>query len=96
MENIKLCEFCGKEHDGSYGSGRFCCCSCKQKFSSVKGAAAKLPKEKFGGISGLRKQQFNDLKKREYCRKHNINLVIIPYTDEFLLSYDYIMKKAGY
>jgi hypothetical protein len=54
------------------------------------------PKEKFGGISGLRKQQFNDYQKREYCKKHNITLVIIPYTDEYLLSYDYIMTKAGY
>jgi len=54
------------------------------------------PKEKFGGISGLKKQQFNDMKKREYCKKHNLILVIIPYTDEYLLSYDYIMKKAGY
>ena len=54
------------------------------------------PKEKFGGMSGLRKQQFNDMKKREYCRKHNLKLVAIPYTDEYLLSYDYIMKKAGY
>ena len=54
------------------------------------------PKEKFGGIQGLRKQQFNDMKKREYCRKHNLKLIAIPYTDEFLLSYDYIMKKAGY
>ena len=54
------------------------------------------PKEKFGGISGLRKQQFNDMKKREYCRKHNYKLIAIPYTEEPLLSYDYIMKKAGY
>jgi hypothetical protein len=54
------------------------------------------PKEKFGGMQGLRKQQFNDMKKREYCRKHNLKLIAIPYTDEFLLSYDYIMKKAGY
>jgi hypothetical protein len=54
------------------------------------------PKEKFGGWAGLRKQQFNDLQKREYCKKHNINLVIIPYTDEYLLSYDYIMTLAGY
>jgi hypothetical protein len=54
------------------------------------------PKDKFGGWSGLRKQQFNDLKKREYCKKHNIKLVIIPYTDEALLSYDYIMSLAGY
>ena len=50
------------------------------------------PKSKFGGYSGLRKQQFNDMKKREYWRKHNIILVAIPYTDEGRLSYDYIMN----
>ena len=50
------------------------------------------PKSKFGGYSGLRKQQFNDMKKREYCRKHNIILIAIPYTDEGRLSYDYIMN----
>ena len=54
------------------------------------------PKEKFGGMSGLRKQQFNDMKKREYCRKHNLKLIAIPYTDEYLINYDYIMKLAGY
>jgi len=54
------------------------------------------PKEKFGGMSGLRKQQFNDMKKREYCKKHNIKLIAIPYTDEYIITYDYIMKKAGY
>lgn len=54
------------------------------------------PKSKFGGISGLRKQQYNDMKKREYCVKHNIPLVIIPYWDEGRLDYDYIMTAAGY
>lgn len=54
------------------------------------------PKSKFGGISGLRRQQFNDMQKREYCKKHNIPLVIIPYWEENLVNYDYIMKKAGY
>ena len=29
------CEFCGKEHDGSYGSGRFCSESCKQQYNSI-------------------------------------------------------------
>ena len=53
-------------------------------------------KEKFGGISGLRKQQYNDMQKREYCRKHNITLVAIPYGDEGRVNYDYIMKAAGY
>jgi hypothetical protein len=54
------------------------------------------PKSKFGGMSGLQKQQLNDMKKREYCRKHNITLVIIPYWDEERITYDYIMQAAGY
>lgn len=29
------CEVCGKEHDGSYGSGRFCSRSCGCKFSAI-------------------------------------------------------------
>lgn len=29
-----ICENCGKEHDGSYGSGRFCCKECARSFSS--------------------------------------------------------------
>lgn len=54
------------------------------------------PKSKFGGIQGLRKQQVNDMKKREYCRDHGITLIAIPYWDEERISYDYIMKAAGY
>ncbi len=54
------------------------------------------PKSKFGGISGLKKQQFYDMQKRQYCKKHNIKLVIIPYWDEEILNYDYIMNLAGY
>ena len=50
------------------------------------------PKSKFGGASGLRKQQFNDMQKREYCRKHNITLLAIPYYDEGKIDYDYIMN----
>lgn len=53
-------------------------------------------KSKFGGLSGLRKQQFNDMQKREYCAKHNITLVVIPYWDEGQVDYDYIMRAAGY
>ena len=28
------CENCNKEHDGSYGSGRFCCEKCARGFST--------------------------------------------------------------
>lgn len=54
------------------------------------------PKSKFGGIAGLRKQQYYDMLKREYCRKHNITLIAIPYFDEGRINYDYIFQAAGY
>ena len=53
-------------------------------------------KDKFGGYNGLRKQQYNDMKKRQYCRDHSITLVIIPYWDEARITYDYILHAAGY
>lgn len=30
-----ICEFCGVEHDGNYGSGRFCSSSCARKYAST-------------------------------------------------------------
>jgi hypothetical protein len=28
------CEYCKKDHNGSYGSGRFCCCKCAKRFAA--------------------------------------------------------------
>ena len=58
------------------------------------------PKSKFGGWSGLRKQQYNDMQKKDYCKKHNIILLEIPYIAEGRIDYDYIMNlyysKGGF
>lgn len=35
MSEKKFCEFCGKEHDGSFGSGRFCSPTCSRKFGNA-------------------------------------------------------------
>ena len=51
---------------------------------------------KFGGKRGLYQQQHNDNKKRRFCALNDIRLIEIPYTEENLISYDYIMQKAGY
>lgn len=51
---------------------------------------------KFGGKKGLYQQQFNDNKKRRFCALNDLKLIEIPYTDENLISYDYIMHLAGY
>ena len=49
---------------------------------------------KFGGARGLYQQKYNDTLKRRYCAFHGIKLVEIPYTDEEIITYDYIMSKA--
>ena len=54
------------------------------------------PVSKYGGKRGYYQQQYNDNQKRRFCALHNIKLIEIPYTEEHLISFDYIMKKAGY
>lgn len=34
------------------------------------------------------------MQKREYCKKHGIKLVLIPYWEEQFITYDYIMNLA--
>ena len=52
--------------------------------------------QKFGGKRGLYQQQYNDNQKRRFCALQGFNLIEIPYTEENLISYDYIMQRAGY
>ena len=54
------------------------------------------PTKKFGGSKGVHRQQYNDVQKKKYCLEHGIKLICIPYYDENKLSYEYIMRAAGY
>ena len=54
------------------------------------------PSPKFGGKKGFYQQQYNDNQKRRFCALHDFKLIEIPYTEENLITYDYIMEKAGY
>lgn len=54
------------------------------------------PSQKFGGKKGFYQQQYNDNSKRRFCALHGLKLIEIPYYEENLISYDYIMNKAGY
>ena len=40
------CENCGVEHNGNYGSGRFCCKECARSFSTKNDNLTKLKKAK--------------------------------------------------
>ena len=61
---IYICENCGKEHDGSYGSGRFCSKSCRCK------AAAKKVKNR--NVPRIHKRSPYGKWKCEYCDDHPI------------------------
>jgi len=54
------------------------------------------PSSKFGGKKGFYQQQYNDNQKRRFCALHGFKLIEIPFTEENLISYDYIMHRAGY
>ena len=54
------------------------------------------PVKQYGGISGLRRQQFNDAEKRKYCARNGYTLVVIPYWQQAKIDYDFIMRAAGY
>lgn len=54
------------------------------------------PSAKFGGKRGFYQQQYNDNKKRRFCALHDLRLIEIPYSEENLIDFDYIMHKAGY
>lgn len=58
-----------------------------------QGAQHYQPVSKFGGKRGFYQQQYNDNKKRRYCAFNHINLIEIPYTDEQLINYDYLVER---
>ena len=59
-----ICEVCGKEHDGSYGSGRFCSRSCGCKYSAISRSKECLNfiKQKVQNSKSLSKER----KQKEY------------------------------
>lgn len=61
-----ICENCGKEHDGSYGSGRFCCKSCAISFGNKQRSKESriLVNKKIS--EGLKKYNMNNPKEIKY------------------------------
>lgn len=75
-----ICENCGKEHDGKYASGRFCCKSCSIAFGNKK--KAKNP-EKNKKISESVKRYYIEHPEVLQYKKHNKP------------DYTYICEKCG-
>lgn len=52
MSSIKFCEKCGKEHDGSFGTGRFCSRSCANSRVQTAEANKARSEKKIGRAYG--------------------------------------------
>jgi len=70
-----ICENCGKEHDGTYATGRFCCQECARSFAS-KNTTGQLKKAKCidcGKLIYIGKRASNKKCRCEECNKKHIN-----------------------
>ena len=77
---MAICEFCGKEHNGSYGTGRFCSKICKDKYAGRKAGDTLKKKYKDVPIKKIKKvcekcgKEFEvedtyDKRKRRFCSR---------------------------
>lgn len=69
---MKICEVCGREHDGSYGSGRFCSNNCKCTYTRSKRIENLLPGGKCQ-FCGKECKNRNSLRNHERVCKLNPN-----------------------
>lgn len=53
------CELCNKEHDGSYGSGRFCSIKCARSFST-KAKRSEINKKVSKALSGRKRPRSSE------------------------------------
>lgn len=78
-----ICECCGKEHDGTFGSGRFCSKHCSIAFSNTKRKVSEETKRKISNsLSKYKKTRYcefcgkilntNTKKSKFCCDKHKI------------------------
>ena len=68
------CENCGEEHDGSYGSGRFCSANCRLQYCGKCGTDKLLTRKSTKGISQnhIKQRKPYGTWKCEYCNDHPI------------------------
>lgn len=100
-----ICECCGKQHDGKFGSGRFCCRSCantrnynaqsKQNISTglkkyYKQFKTVKTKKYFCGSEKLNKQ-YKEISKHQSCKWFN-NLIPFGLNIDKLYTQDFIYE----
>ena len=62
-----VCEWCHKEHDHTYGSGRFCSKSCRMSYIGSRNKYSKKCKQHLKKLHKLNSSRSNKIWKCEYC-----------------------------
>ena len=94
-----ICENCKKEHDGTYGSGRFCSNKCARSFSTKKDNSKELKIIKCinCGNSFLINKRASLLCKCENCKKQTYKKCLICgslYKDGYQCSNEFCQNKS--
>lgn len=90
-----ICENCGKEHDGIYGSGRFCCASCRASYTNKRrGKRTKETKQKIS--EGVRKKLLLGTYKPHNQYTNGISKDYIQTTINDLVETNYISNPNMY
>lgn len=88
------CKNCGKEHDGSYGSGKFCCSSCRVSFTNKqRGKHSKETIEKISNTIKAKLKQGYCIRNNQYTNNTNIYKPISLYE---LVSQNIICNPCNY
>ena len=95
---MPICERCGSEHDGTFGSGRFCCRSCanaRTHSEKTKRKTSETLKSKFrdqygDGISTVRElRKFKNKLNKELIRGKCLDFVINQDNAKVLTYFDF-------
>ena len=78
-----ICEKCGKEHNGLYGSGRFCSSTCARSYATTNTNRNKINEKISNKLKG-RKCKMNKNRQNYLQRCHNL------YVNEKLSKYVYV------
>lgn len=88
-----ICEYCGQEHDGSYGSGRFCSSKCARFFSNsfVTGDGRRRQIQALNDPVNRRKNQESISKNSKRCTKKRTKKP--PQIDSKIIAREAMLKK---
>lgn len=98
---MHICQYCHKEHDGKYASGRFCSASCSSKSRKKNRAKTIAKKRKLGIYKKLPHPTISKLQKNvskilsKYGLKHQTQFQLGKYYFDMIIGNNILLEVQG-